>query len=294
MKLIVHVVSGPARGRKIPVQAGERTRFGRSESADVCLHDPDMADVHFEIVYQGQSPQLRSIDAVLETLINDKPVAESVIANGDQIAAGQSRMSVSVVSAGGKLLEESESEAIGETSDPPLSLEELISKAQLSDNALQLANETPAISVPAYLDLLSQHALPIDAIKVIALYLPKVDAIRWASRCVSELQGTQRSETDKLAAECVEEWLAEASENTRCKAMELAEQLQYETPDACVAAAVGWNEGSMVSSDYAPVVPPPYLYARMISGALIKLVYAGGPSAVKQRADSIIELGSVE
>ncbi|OYP35814.1 FHA domain-containing protein [Rhodopirellula sp. MGV] len=289
MKLIVHVVSGPARGRKIPVQLGERARFGASDAADVCLPSAEMADIHFEIWYQDSSASITSYDPSAPTLVNDKPITQSVLSNGDQILAGQNRMSVSIESARPSVIpvEQEPEEAVEVETLPTLA--EVVAGLELDEQAPALI--APDESAKSYASRLVESGLFFDAIKVFAHCLPKRQAVQWAHQAISSQPSETRTPEDQQALVATQQWLDDPSEDNRRAAMGLAEKLNYDTPSAYVAASAAWSEGSMVPAQLDPVAPHPQLCAKMAAGAIQIHLSRCAPDQMESQARSLLAIG---
>ncbi|MDM4014754.1 FHA domain-containing protein [Roseiconus lacunae] len=290
MKLIIHVVSGPARGKKIAIQNGERARFGSNAAADVYLADPEMAEIHFEVVFQGEEPQLQALDDTAPTLVNDKPVLKSTVVNGDQISAGQSRMSVSIPSAKEPEFEaDPDPESKSSPEPTPPSIDELISTLDLDDDAVVLAGQSD--SIEKLIDHLIEAGFYADAVKVLAAFLPIHESIRWAYRVIQSKPIETWKSAEKSAASIVETWLNDDSEVNRQSAMSIAEELEHDGPLGFLAAAVAWSGGSMVDDSFAPVAPPPGLSARMAAGSIQLMLCKDGPDKIDSNAGSIFAIG---
>ena len=85
--LLLHIINGKQAGtqftaRQFPV------RVGRSASADLVLEEPGVWDEHFQIDFTPEGLMLAS-QPEAPVLINDQPVSEARLRNGDIISIGQ-------------------------------------------------------------------------------------------------------------------------------------------------------------------------------------------------------------
>ncbi len=67
---------------------GERITFGRSNSNDVVLDDPNVSRFHAEILARGDVVELRDLDSKCGTRVNGRPTTRTAIENGAKIGIG--------------------------------------------------------------------------------------------------------------------------------------------------------------------------------------------------------------
>ena len=100
MELTLQIESGDAAGRRIPVPAGPMLRVGRLASADVRLSDdPTLSGEHFGVRCDEQGGLVKDLGSRFGTLVNGAKVVEAPIRDGDEIRAGRTIFSVSLVGA---------------------------------------------------------------------------------------------------------------------------------------------------------------------------------------------------
>jgi hypothetical protein len=88
-RLILEIRSGPSRGNKVTLGAGEALRVGRSTRADLALiHDAELAASHFVIEWDGAAGRLRDLESGRGTELNGARVEVKALKNGDWIRAG--------------------------------------------------------------------------------------------------------------------------------------------------------------------------------------------------------------
>lgn len=81
------VVEGKEEGRVIELEDGT-TVVGRSKDADVCLLDIQISRHHIEVVSDEDGVFVRDLESGNGTLVNDEPIEEIDLADGDEIAIG--------------------------------------------------------------------------------------------------------------------------------------------------------------------------------------------------------------
>jgi hypothetical protein len=99
-----------------------------------------------------------------------------------------------------------------------------------------------------------------EAVRVLALVLPKKYALAWGCECLRVALSRSVSdsrEVDRAGIVLTERWLANPTEDHRRAALEFAERGKFDTAGAWIAAAAGWAEGSMGPKDLEQVVAPP-------------------------------------
>ena len=289
MKVILQVTAGPAQGRQIPLQSGERARFGRSDVADVCFaDDSDMSDVHFELECLGDTCLVRNMSSSAGTFLNNQPIEEAAIENGDQIVAGQTQLRT-VVQGLTPPADAAPNDQAPKPDDPKYSAIELCQMTSLEEESLQLfrPNHTPE----QFISVLVEHELFPDVIRILTLYLPKRQAIIWGYRAVKEFFPRDLGPDEQSALEISVNWLKDSSEENRRAAMAIAEQTEFNHAASCIAAAASWSEGSMAPAEFAEVTPDPSLTGKMVSAALLLTATEGDPATINDRYRNIIQLG---
>ncbi len=85
----VVVIHGEGLGRRADIDA-EPVRVGRSQEADLHIPHNSVSRLHCEIWRDGDTYWVRDLDATNSTRLNDIPVTEAVLADGDHLALGES------------------------------------------------------------------------------------------------------------------------------------------------------------------------------------------------------------
>lgn len=92
----IHLIveEGPEKGREITVRP-EGIRVGRSSNNDVVLNDPAMSRFHCRFVFKpGSGLWAEDLGSANQTLLNDKPLHEAQLHNGDRLAIGDTIIKV--------------------------------------------------------------------------------------------------------------------------------------------------------------------------------------------------------
>jgi hypothetical protein len=127
-------------------------------------------------------------------------------------------------------------------------------------------------------DELLDRGLPTDALTVVARVLPKRYVTAWACECFKSVLANQPVATaaDRAGLALAQQWLADPAEENRRAALDFAEQGEFGTPGAWLAASAGWNGGSLAPRGYDPIPPPDHLPAEAAVAAL-RLAASQGP-----------------
>jgi pSer/pThr/pTyr-binding forkhead associated (FHA) protein len=109
MPLTLTVLQGPAVGTQVALAPDPSPRtVGRSPVADVCVPDEWLAERHFAVYFDGDRAVLRDLGTAHGTYVNGAGITECAIAEGDQIAAGQTFFAVSITAAAAAPAEDDE------------------------------------------------------------------------------------------------------------------------------------------------------------------------------------------
>ncbi|MCO8121538.1 FHA domain-containing protein [Stieleria sp. TO1_6] len=289
MRVILQVTSGPSQGRRIPLQSGERARFGRSDTADVCFPDDlEMADVHFELQCHGDHCIVRDLNAVDATFLNSVAVSEAAVADGDQIVAGQTQL---LTSFEGQFVQTpgAVKDPVPDPEPPKLSAAELCQLTDLEERSLELFR--PSHSPEEFVRVLIENKQFADAVRILSLYLSKRQAILWAARAVDGVFPRELSVDEQSALDITLEWLQDSSDKNRRAAMAIAEAMDFDNAASCVAAAAFWSEGSMLPEEFDEVLPEETLSGKMVAAALMMTATEGQPATIPARYQEILKIG---
>ena len=151
---------------------------------------------------------------------------------------------------------------------------------ELDDEARVLITEgqTPA----AYIQLLQEKKLFADAIRFLAIALPKREAVWWACVASRSMMTQESPPQDVATLSAAEAWVYQPTEENRRQAMAYAEAAEFKTAASWAATAAFWSAGSMAPPD-APVVPPaPDLTAKAVTGAVLLAASMADPSKLDE------------
>lgn len=95
MQAILEVDSGTHKGLRVPIPRKEGLRVGRYHEAGLSLADDAMmSNVHFALEWRGTSCFLQDQGSRFGTQVNGTRVTDTVLVDGDQIMAGQTKFVV--------------------------------------------------------------------------------------------------------------------------------------------------------------------------------------------------------
>lgn len=166
---------------------------------------------------------------------------------------------------------------------------EAVAGLALSDDAAPLlkagAGGTPAALIAA----LISAGLAVDAIRVLAMALPRREAAWWAclaARDALPAASNPAAETAALAA--AENWVFKPSEEHRRACFAPAQALEFATPAAYAAMAVFWSGGSLAPPDAPVVIPPGDTLTGTAAAAAALLAAAREPAAIKAHYEALL------
>jgi hypothetical protein len=244
-----------------------------------------MSDVHFAVEADHRGCRVRDLNSAAGTLVSGTTVAESPLRTGDQIVAGQTTFSVVVT--GESRLEE---EAAPKQAEPgPKSAVHYGQQLELSASAQQLLRDD--LTPVAYLDLLAAHGLFLDALRFLALWLPKPVAVKWAGACVQRTCGEHLAPQEKESLARAQHWADEPTEEHRRAAGAAAEAAKYADAASWVALGAFWSGGSLAPPDLPPVPPAESLTAKALTSALMLAATHGDASQAPNRYRDFVEQG---
>jgi hypothetical protein len=173
---------------------------------------------------------------------------------------------------------------------------ELVGQLELAEPARACLRD--GVSPAEYLNALMKGGHLADAVRFLALALPKPEAIWWACRCARASSPGEPTPGSAAALAAVEGWLADATDEHRRAAKLAADAAPLGTPAGCAALAVFLSGGSMAPPDLKiPVVPPPEgATARAVAGAVLLAGVVAQPDQAEAKyrryLDDGIQIGS--
>ena len=149
------------------------------------------------------------------------------------------------------------------------------------------------LSTTDFITQLISADLLIDAIRYLAIALPRREAIWWALATHRTLSIDQENSPPEIKAwELVEDWVYNPTEENRAQAQGIAETLDYLTPGSYGAMAVFWSGGSMVPAATGQIVPPgANLTGTAVGASVIMTCAKGDPQKLSTRQKTALEIG---
>lgn len=168
---------------------------------------------------------------------------------------------------------------------------ELCAVADISDDAkVILAKLNPPPAPKAFISILIEHDLNVDAIRLLAHALPKREAVWWAWVCARKSAGAQPAPPIRAAIDATERWVVQPSEENRRLAMKAGEAADFGTAAGCAALAAFMTSGSLAPPD-APIVPPgEFLCAKAVSGS-VTMAAVSEPKLAAEKFKEFVNLG---
>ncbi|QDV32781.1 hypothetical protein ElP_06210 [Tautonia plasticadhaerens] len=130
-----------------------------------------------------------------------------------------------------------------------------------------------------------------EAVKLLALALPRREAVWWACRCCREsLTGDEPPEA-LSALEAAERWAADPIEEHRRAAHAAAEASGMEAPAGCAAMGAFFGGGSIAPPNVPDVPPAPHLTAHVVAGAVMLCAVRSEPEKAPEKYRAFLALG---
>jgi hypothetical protein len=137
---------------------------------------------------------------------------------------------------------------------------------EVGDDARALLGDK--LTSDAYLELLLQQQLHDDALKFVAHWLPKREAVWWGCLCVWKTRRPNPPEKEAAAIQAAVRWVADPTERHRRRCEIAGQTAGAGTPAGCLALAACWSGGSMAPAGQPEVAPPPFLTSQIVAAAL--------------------------
>ena len=296
--VVLQVVNGPLSGQRIQIRQGQIAKVGRTEWADFCIAaDTQMADVHFALEGDARGWKLRDLSG-RGVQVNRVAVSEAALNTGDRLRAGATEFSITMLgepssggnAAIGNAAGVNAKSAMG-TASPADSSQVLAStiaeRVELDPDARALL--TPEHLPEGYFELLKSRGLWLDAVRFLAMWLPKREAVRWGCRCHAQFPPVAPLEQQILVA--TDAWVDKPEDDLRRAAMDLARKNDFKSSSAWLASAAFWSTGSILDREQPAVAADEGLTGRTVAVVLLALAFKAQPTAPGPIWQSFLKLG---
>ena len=157
---------------------------------------------------------------------------------------------------------------------------EICSQFELSADAKALLDDR--ISPDGFLDLLIEKGHFTDAIRMLALALPKREAVWWAATCVRATLPADAPSAVLEGLKAAEAWVSKPTEENRWAAKERAERAGLDKPAGWPGMGAFWSGGSMVAAHLPQMLPGPAFTANAVAGAVLMAAALHDPKRVTE------------
>lgn len=153
---------------------------------------------------------------------------------------------------------------------------EILSRFELSDDAMEF-RDYGQLTPLEFIRQLVQKNLFYDAVKFLAHALPKREAIWWACLAVKKALPDPAPPLQLAAVNAAEQWVIQPGEEKRLLAKAWSEKTGQKSAASWAATAAFWSGGSLSRPGEPDMMPPPYLYAHAVAGAISMAAFELNP-----------------
>lgn len=150
---------------------------------------------------------------------------------------------------------------------------------ELSDEAMAMLKTNP--TTPDFLGACVEQGLLADAVRVMAIALPRREAVWWACLNARAARRDDDPAVRLKALESAERWVFKPTEAERNKTYELADIARFDCPESYAAIAAFWSGGSMAPPESAVAVPPGDALTGTAAAAAVLLAAAREPKTIE-------------
>ena len=165
---------------------------------------------------------------------------------------------------------------------------EVITDLDLTDDAVEIMPDCR--NTLSFLNRLCDEGLFHDAFVTVARVLPRQYAIIWGDRCLQFAPAEDLSDGEQHCINMAKQWISNPDETLRRASLDAAESIKFDGPYAWLAAAVGFNGGSLAPRDLEEVPPAQHLTAVAIAAYLL-LLSAKDPETMQETSRKMIDTG---
>jgi hypothetical protein len=166
---------------------------------------------------------------------------------------------------------------------------EIADHCLLSPDARQLLRRD--LAPDDYFNALVAGQLYPDAIRFLALRLPKRRAVWWGCLCAWHAAGGSLPDSAKAALQATVRWVLDPCEANRRSAGLAGEADRFDTPAGWLAMSAFWSSGSMSRPELPAVPPPPDLTGRVVGGTILLSAVQGDLLLAQARFRQCLALG---
>ncbi len=149
---------------------------------------------------------------------------------------------------------------------------------QIEPSAEALPLLTPDLTAAGMIQALADAGLVTEAMRYLALALPRREAVWWACVVRQLLLPAEVPPAEAAAWAAAEAWVYQPTEANRRATYAPAAALKFETPGAYAALGAFWSGGSLAPPEAAVVVPPGDALTGSAIGAALLLSCVPGPA----------------
>lgn len=150
----------------------------------------------------------------------------------------------------------------------------------------------PGMSASDLILTLARQGLVIDAIRYLAVGLPRREAVWWACACRRRFLTDPLPAAEEAAWAAAEGWVYEPTEPRRRAAFAPAEALKHQTAGAYAALGVFWSGGSLAPPEVSIVIPPAdSLTGSAVAASVILCCVPGAAKTISARHEAAFQIG---
>lgn len=183
---------------------------------------------------------------------------------------------------------------MSDKSDPLLRFETVEQLFTIIKPGVEISDlSASGMSTIDFLNILDQKNHLSEAIRYLAIALPRREAIWWACATHRTLGLVKLDDIKEQDAwRIVEEWVYNPNEDTRNQTYAIADSLGYQTPGAYGAMAVFWSGGSIAPPETGQIVPPsPGLTGTAVGASILMICSKGEPKQAVERQKAAFRIG---
>jgi hypothetical protein len=96
MRLVLEIIRGKARGRRLVLEPGRVARLGRAKENDLVIADGLASRTHCQVQCGERLSRIRDLGSANGTMVNGAKVSDAELRDGDEIVVGETRLAVRI------------------------------------------------------------------------------------------------------------------------------------------------------------------------------------------------------